>query len=453
MSKWFKSFFRGGIHPNPKKVTNSLPIVEFPVPAQVSIPLVHHIGASCEALVKKGDFVKVGQVIADSNQFVSAPIHSSVSGKVRGLEEVRDSMGRLISHLVIDTDGEQTWWEELRAPLLDSQESFLNEVRKAGLVGLGGAGFPTHVKLQPLPHKPATRLIINAAECEPYLSSDHRIILEKVEEWTKGIEVLVKWLHFNEIVIGIEDNKKDASHLLKKHIQERFYNGKNTLLRNIDDKPCKISVKVFPTSYPQGAEKTLIYACFKEEVPLNGLPLDLGIVMLNISTVTYLGQYLLTGLPVVDRVLTVAGEGIEKVQNIRVPLGTPYQDILTFVGMDQIKTDLVITGGPMMGSALHNLRLGVIKPNNGLLALSKKEAPALEESACIRCGTCHEVCPMNLLPKGIIDAVQRDNIVRVENLGLAVCMECGACTYACPANIPLAHYLKLGKQKLKDRGQ
>lgn len=436
----FKKLFRGGVHPKHHKNTAKISCVEMPPPKQICLFLSQHIGAACEPLVKKGDMVKVGTKVADSPAFVSAPIHSGVSGKVKNIVEMKTVQGRSVQAIVIDSDDLMEVDENIKPPEIRNTEDFCNAVRESGLVGLGGAGFPTHVKIRPIPNKIVDTLVINAAECEPFLTVDDRLMVEESNKILDGITHLCKWLGYKTVYIGVEDNKSQAIECLKKSIAER--------------QPTSFTIQVLscPSIYPQGAEKTLVYACTKKEIPLGGLPSDIGVCVMNVASAAFIASYMETGMPLVKRALTFDGDIVKQPMNIIAPFGTKIADIVDFAGGITEEVDLALMGGPMMGFAMADLDNYLLKNNNGILLLNEKSAPFVEETACIRCGKCSDVCPMNLLPKGIVNNVIAQNNEKLAPMGLAACIECGCCSYTCPAHIPLVHYLKLGKQEMRKVG-
>ncbi len=417
-----------GIHLSHRKNTEDHMIEDLPAPQLVRIPMQMHIGAPCTPTCKKGDTVKVGQVIGDSDAFVSAPIHASVSGTVKEVSAYLTSSGVNVQSVVIESDGALEVAESCVPPKIENREDFIAAVRASGLVGLGGAGFPTHVKLRA--KKPIEMLIVNGAECEPYLTADCRRMLEDGEAIVDGIRLVMRWLDIKEARIGIENNKPAAI----KHLTELCA-----------DSP-EIKIVALPPVYPQGAEKVLIYHCSGKVVPEGRLPGDIGVLVLNVSSCAFLSAYVKTGIPLIDRVITVDGDAVGKPCNLRARIGTPASALLEYAGWDKEKTKELICGGPMMGLDLYSELNPVLKQQNGLLALSAVKKP--KTSACIRCGRCRDACPMNLLPMELERAYLRKDGETLAALHLGLCMNCGCCSYVCPARRPLAESNQLAKALL-----
>ena len=434
-----KYTFRGGVHPDDaKRFTNTLPIVTANCDAEMEFPMRQHIGAECIPCVAVGDEVLVGQKIGDSDAFVSAPIHSSISGKVKAIEARTYASGRT-TVVIIENDGEYKTHPDIApAPHYDelTPEELVARVRGAGITGLGGAGFPTHVKLSPPKDKTAEYLIINGAECEPYVTADHRVMLERADLVLYGIAAEMKILGAKKAFICIEDNKRDAIDLFA--VATR-------------DNP-EIEVVALKKKYPQGSEKQLIDAALRRRVPAGKLPIDVGVVVDNISTAAQIAITLKTGMPLIDRVVTVSGDGVKEPANYQVRIGTSYKTLFEQSGGFEEDIVKVIAGGPMMGQAQFSLEDPVIKGTSSLLALREKTARYFEEGSCLRCGKCVDVCPMKLIPMGLCDAIRARDFDRVEKLHLSDCMECGACSYICPARRQLTQTHRLGKTLVKERG-
>ncbi len=425
--------FKGGIHPEGHKNLTLHKGGEPFLPTEVIIPLQQHIGNPCDSTVAKGDYVKVGEKIGESKGFVSVPIHASVSGEVVAIKEhPHPVLGRALS-VVIRSDEKDNWiepsyihkWEEIRC------EDIKNIIRDAGIVGLGGAAFPTHIKLSPPENKPIQTVILNGAECEPYLTCDHKIMVERTDDVIEGLQIIMKTLNVNEAYIGIEANKSDAIQLFKSSIKK---------------KGIKINVVILKVKYPQGAEKQLIKAILKREVPSGGLPMDVGVIVQNVSTALAISEALTHNKPLIERQITVSGNYcIKEPQNLLVRIGTLFSDIIEFCGGFSEEPAKVIMGGPMMGISQERLDVPVIKGTSGILALSKKEVQINEIKSCIRCGACVEGCPMGLMPQMISIAVQRARLDIIKQYSVKDCIECGCCAYLCPAKRPLVQYIKLAK--------
>lgn len=420
--------FKGGVHPPQQKNTAEMATKTMDLPLKVVIPMVMHLGAPCQPKVKKGDLVKVGQIIGDTDAFVSAPIHSSVSGTVTSVDQVTLSGNRPVMCVEIKPDGLQEISETVTPPVIESKESFLSAIRASGLTGLGGAGFPAHVKLNPPKGTQVDTLIINAAECEPYITSDYRECMENTQGIMDGIKHVLKWTGISKAVIGIEDNKPDA---IKKLTQAA--SG-------------QISVVSLHARYPQGAEKTLIYALTGRQVPSGKLPADSGCLVMNVASVAFIAAYLKSGMPLIKKRVTVDGSAVKCPQNVEVLIGTPLSEVFAFCDGFKEIPEKIIMGGPMMGVAQFSLDLPVLKNTNALIALDEKEAKLPQETACIRCGRCVKACPMSLLPLELDRAVRAGVMEDALNkYHLLDCIECGCCVYACPAKRRMVQTIRLGK--------
>ena len=424
----------GGVKVPHRKNTASLETVRMPVPSAVTIPMQMHIGAPCRPLVSVGDTVLVGQKIGESDHPMSSPIHASVSGKVIAVKSIVTGSGAVSDAVVIESDGQMTA-APLTPPEITDMDSFLRAVRECGLVGLGGAGFPTHIKLKIPDGKRVDTLLINAAECEPYLTADNREILENAWDVMSGIYTVRDFLGIKDVIIGVEENKPEAIAVLKK------------IADASPDKENKVRVLSLPSSYPQGAEKVLIKAAVGREVPMGKLPADVGCVVINVTSIATLARYIKTGMPLVEKRVTVDGGAVSSPQNVFVPIGTSVSDVLSFVGVDAPKK--VLMGGPMMGTALAETDVPVVKNTNGIIAMDEKEARYRESSACIRCGRCVAACPMRLMPLRLEKAVERKDTDALADLSVMNCMECGSCAFSCPASRPLVQSIRLGKAMLK----
>lgn len=417
-----------GIKLNHRKNTENSATVDFPLPASVKIPMSMTMGAPCKPLVKKGDEVKVGQKIGDSDAPFSAPVHSGVSGKVSAVTEYRTAAGAVCQAIEIETDGSQNVSEEVKPPEVTDKEGFIKAVRESGACGLGGAGFPTHIKLAT--KSPIDTLIINAAECEPYITSDYREMIESPEDVIGGIRLVKESLGIAKAKLAIEANKPEAI----KNFTEMAQN---------DD---TIDIVTLPSSYPQGAEKVIIYNCTGRIVKEGELPSDEGVIVMNVSTAAFLYRYFKTGMPLVTRRLTVDGNAVGEPKNIRTVIGTSFREILEFCKTDIDSVRKLIGGGPMMGMSIPDMDMPVVKTSNALLAFRTYDERVT--SACIRCGRCVRVCPFSLMPADIERAYRIKNIEELTKLKVNLCMNCGCCTYVCPANRKLAEINQLAKALL-----
>lgn len=432
-----RTFPQGVFLPHHKEDTAHLAIVRVPPPSRVVLPLSQHTGALLKPLVQKGDTVKRGQKIADVDAFVAAPLHAPVSGKVTGIEEwAHPTLGRFQA-IVIENNGNS---EEFRYdPLPEDIESLEPEslrlfVREGGFVGLGGAAFPTHVKLSPPPDKPIDSFILNGAECEPYLTCDHRVMLERAEDMLLGLRIMVRACGAKRAYIGIEDNKKDCiTHL-------------TSLVRNL---PFPTEVVPLKTKYPQGSEKHLILAILSREVPPGGLPLDVGVVVNNVQTAAALGRMAKEGIPLVERVITLSGDCLKKRGNFEVPLGMLLEDLVAFCGGFTTPPRKIIMGGPMTGITQAALSVPVIKGTSGFLFFAQNVRKP--EYSCIRCGRCVLHCPMRLLPYLLGRLAEEHLFEEAETNRVLDCVECGSCAYVCPAGIALVHLIKLAKFEVMRR--
>jgi electron transport complex protein RnfC len=431
--------FKGGIHPpHNKKHTENKAIEIAPVPKEVIIPLVQHIGAPCEPVVKVGDLVKVGQLIGETKAFVSAPIHSSVSGTVKKIEKRPSPGGTRVNSIIITTDGQQSIHESV-TPKGNLDDLSVDEVKaiikNSGITGMGGAGFPTHVKLSPPQDKKIDILIINGAECEPFLTSDHRVMLEMPGKIINGTRAVMKALNVEKAIIGIENNKPDAIKIIKEAIKEFP----------------EITVSELHTKYPQGGEKSLIYAVTKKEVPSGGLPMDVGVVVQNISTVVAISNALETGMPLVERVVTITGSAVEEPKNLLVKIGTSFKDAIVFCGGYSDELGKLINGGPMMGIAQYTDEVPVIKGTSGILVLNKKDSVQPEPTNCIRCAKCIQGCPSYLQPLMISKNALMGRFDEAEGYNAMDCIECGICSFVCPAKIPLVDSIRMAKKEIIEK--
>ena len=434
-----RSFRLGGIHPPENKLSAKAPIETLPLPKEVIIPIGQHIGAPAQPVVQKGDLVKVGTIIAKTGGFVSANIHSSVTGKVTKLDSFFDAGGYKRPAIVISVSPEEELWEEGidRTPDLVkectlSKQEILDRISSAGIVGLGGATLPTHVKLAPPPGSKAEVLIINAVECEPYLTSDHALMMNKGDEILVGVSILMRALEVSRAVIGIENNKKDA--ILRLSQLAMDYPG-------IEVMPLKVQ-------YPQGGEKQLIDAVLRKQVKSGALPISAGAVVHNVGTVFAVYEAVQKNKPLIERITTVTGKHLEKPSNYLARIGTPIGHLITASGGLPEDTGKIIGGGPMMGKALLSPEIPVTKGTSGVLLLPREESVRQPMRNCIRCAKCVNVCPMGLNPAFLMRDVQYSDWEATEKGFIVDCIECGSCSYTCPASRPLLDYIRTGKQKV-----
>ncbi|NLJ25191.1 MAG: electron transport complex subunit RsxC [Firmicutes bacterium] len=428
--------FRGGIHPiGHKELSATKAIKVMTPPAEVIIPLKQHVGACCKPLVKKGDIVNKGQKIGDADAFVSAPIHAPVSGVVKAIESCWHPAGGKVQAIVIENDNEERLDPSItpkgELDQLDA-DAIKTIVREAGIVGLGGATFPTHVKLAPPPDKRIQTLIINGCECEPYLTCDHRLMVEHPDRIIDGTRALLKALGISKAIIGIELNKPDAIEAMQRAAVGHA---------GIEIVPLKLK-------YPQGAERQLITAITGKEVPAGGLPMDIGIVVNNVGTAAAIQTAIQTGMPLIERIVTVSGEGVKEPQNLLVRVGSRCSDVLEAAGGFTGTPKQVIIGGPLTGTTQFDLSVPVTKCTSGILVFNQLKT-AREPDPCIRCGRCVDVCPAFLVPTTIARYVDGGKLNEAVRWGLLNCIECGSCSYVCPANRFLVQSIKLGKQEVQ----
>lgn len=419
-----------GIHVRHNKNTENAETKQFPLPKRLTVLMSQAMGAPCTPTVKKGDEVKLGQVIGNTDAFMAAPIHSPASGTVADIADYLLPSGARCKAVVIDTDGEQTVSEEVKPPVIGTREEFLAAVRASGCVGLGGAGFPTHVKFAFDPKKtPIDTLVINGAECEPYITADYREFVENGEDVINGILTVMGKLDIPMCKIGIEENKPEAIRLMTEAASK--HKG--------------IEVVTLPSSYPQGAEKVLIHSCTGRIVAEGELPSNQGVVVMNVSTAGFLSRYFRTGMPLVTKRLTIDGNAVTKNQgNYFVPIGTKVSELLEYCGAKD--PEKVLYGGPMMGMALYDTEQVITKTNNAVLAFVNVKEPVT--TACIRCGRCVRACPLNLMPTLLEQAYDSRDVSELQRLKVILCMNCGCCTYVCPAHRHLAEKNQLAKALL-----
>lgn len=432
-----KTFRIGGVHPPENKLSAGQAIINAELPKQAVVMLSQHIGAPAQAVVAKGDKVKVGTLLAQAGGFVSANIHSPVSGTVAKIDTAVDAAGYQRPAIIIDVEGDE--WEEsidrsetlVKECKLDAK-AIIDRIKECGIVGLGGATFPTHVKLLPPPGMTATILIINAVECEPYLTSDHQLMMEKGEEILVGVEILRKAINVDRAVIGIENNKPDAI----KHMKELAANYPAIEI-------CPLKVK-----YPQGGEKQLIDAVIRRQVPSGGLPIATGAVVQNVGTAFAVYEAVQKNKPLVERIVTVTGKSLTKPSNLRVRIGTPISQLIDMCGGLPLDTEKVISGGPMMGKAVVSTDMATTKGCSGVLLIRDLESRREEMQPCIRCAKCVSACPMGLAPNVLAKAATYQNWECAEEEHVMDCIECGSCSFTCPAHRPLLDFIRQGKAKV-----
>lgn len=421
-----------------KELTAGKSIKTMGPPQRVIIPLHQHTGAPCEPLVERGDEVKVGQKIGESKAFISSPVHASISGKVVRIDSFPHPIGAMVQSMVIESDGKDEVHPDM-APKGDvsdlDAEQIRGMVREAGIVGLGGAAFPTSVKLTPPEGKEIDSVIINGCECEPYLTGDHQIMLERTEDIIYGMKAIMKAVGAGRGWVGIEANKGDAIEVVEEAIE-----GEEGL-----------EVVPLKAKYPQGAEKMLIKAILDREVPPGGLPLHVGVVVQNVGTSVAVAETVKMGMPLIRRVVTVTGPGVKEPQNLLVRIGTTFEEVVNACGGLTDDASMVIMGGPMMGLAQFTLEVPVVKGTSGILILTDKEARVPEPQPCISCGRCLDTCPMRLMPNVIGTLVEFSRFDEAEAYGVLDCFECGCCSYVCPAKRNLVHLFKYGKAEVMAR--
>lgn len=421
--------FTGGIHPyDGKDLSKDKPIAEIFPKGELVYPLSQHIGAPANPIVKKGDRVLAGQKIAEASAFISAPVHATVSGIVKVIEPRRVVTGDSIMSIVVESDG---LYETVKfAPALDiataTREELIERIKEAGIVGMGGAGFPTYVKLSPKNPDKIEYVIVNCAECEPYLTSDYRRMVEEPEKLINGLQVLLALFPNAHGILAVEDNKEDCIHLLKKLTK--------------DDN--RITVKALKTKYPQGAERQLIYAVTGRRINSSMLPADVGCIVNNVDTVVAIYHAVFEGKPLMERIVTVTGDAVNNPRNFKVPVGTNYHELIEEAGGFKVQPEKIISGGPMMGFGIFELDIPVTKTASALLCLSKDDVSAMEPTACIRCGRCVEVCPGRILPNKLMMAAIHDDEETFLKLNGMECCECGCCSFICPAKRPLTQTIK-----------
>lgn len=435
----FKRSFAHGVHPDEhSEQTAHLPIQRVPFVNHYVLPLGQHLGAPARPIVKVGERVQRGQLLAEPGAFVSTTLHSPVTGKIRAIAPRRSPIGKLQQAIEIEADPYATQRLETK-PSIDwlslSGEEFIKHVQQAGIVGLGGAAFPTHVKYALPDGMHIKHLVINGAECEPYLTNDHRLMLERPDTVLQGVEIVRQKLGAEQATIGVELNKADAIEILQKRIQNQQHQ--------------KIKVAPLRVKYPQGAEKMLIKSLFGVEVPGGLLPRDVGVTVNNIGTIVAIADYFEKGMPLIERIVTVSGPGIEQPANLIVPLGTPVREVLRFCGGLKQTTREVIMGGPMMGMPIASLDVPILKGSSGILAFTATETGKPKEYPCIHCGRCVEACPHFLNPSRLARLAKVGWYEEMTQYHAMDCVECGACTFSCPSGIPITQLIKVGKTEIR----
>ncbi|MBZ0241757.1 MAG: electron transport complex subunit RsxC [Bacteroidales bacterium] len=435
--KSLKTFKIGGVHPEENKRSANAPIQNLPFPKQAIVPLGQNLGAPSKPLVKRGDEVKTGQLIGSGESFISARLHSPFTGKVSKVDNFLDSSGYRRPAIVIEVQEEDVWddgidtTDTIKREITADRQTIIDTIKSCGIVGLGGATFPTHVKMMIPDGKKAEYLIINGVECEPYLTSDHRLMLEKGEELLIGIQILMKALDVEKAIVGIENNKRDAIN----HLTELAAG-----FESIHIQPLKVK-------YPQGGEKQLINATVNREVPSGKLPIEVGCVVSNVGTAFAVYEAVQKNKPLIERIVTVTGKAVKKPSNFKVRIGTPVQQLIDAAEGLPENTGKIINGGPMMGKAIISTEVPVVKGTSGILLMKREESRRKTALNCIRCSKCSSVCPMGLEPYLLLKLVKLERYEDGMKERIMDCIECGSCQFTCPSNLPLLDYLKLGKQR------
>ncbi len=426
---------RGGMHLDHQKNTADCESVVMPAPKTVYIPLSQHIGAPANPVVKKGDAVFVGTLIGEASGFISAPVHSSVSGTVTDVKDLTIGNGTLQKYVIIESDEKMEADPNLKPFEINDFSDLAEAAKQCGLVGLGGAGFPTHVKLSPSKDVKIDTLIINAAECEPYITSDYRECVEGLNDIIEGVYLIKQKLGIEKVVIGVESNKPHAIELLMQVAADH---------RDDSD---SVKVMKLPSKYPQGAEKVIIYSATGRKLPAGKLPSDVGCIVMNVTSVATLYRFVTTGMPLVAKRITVDGTAVTEPKNLIVPIGTQIKEILSFVGVDTENADRILMGGPMMGNPVVSDESVLEKRNNAILVM--RDAKPQPQTACIRCGRCADACPMSLYPAMVETSLRLGDTKKLNSLNTNYCMECGCCSYVCPAKRPLTQVMRTAKAEIR----
>ncbi len=433
-----------GVHPPENKHFSSDLELSSPVnPTEVKVPLQQHIGAPLEPVVNKGDEVQRGQKLGDSESFVSAPVHSPITGMVKNIEKVTVPSGDKVEAVIIERSQENQEDTTFKEITLEDQsdnnsaDDIRARVKEAGITGMGGAMFPTHVKLAVPEDKEIDHFILNGAECEPYLTVDHRIMVEKAEEVVQGFKFLMEAVEVEKGIIAIEENKPDA-------IEK---------MRELVSKESNIKVETLPTQYPQGGETVLIKTLLDREVPVEGLPLDVGVIVNNVATAAAVYEAVENNKPMLDRPLTITGRGVKEPGNYIVPIGTSFQEVIEAAGGLKGEVGKVVAGGPMLGNSLADLSAPVVKGTSGILVMRKEEVEDYDPDPCIKCARCVDACPCDLMPLNLSNFARKEKLEKLSEYKVRNCIECGSCSYICPAQRPLVHYIRLGKAQLNEQQQ
>lgn len=427
------AFSLHGAHVPHRKNTADMPAVRVPVPAEVVLSTSMHIGKPAVPCVKAGDKVYVGTLVAEQDGYIGSPVHSSVSGTVKKIDDILLSNGNLVKAVVVESDGEMTPDPNIAPPVINSREELIEAIKQSGIVGLGGAGFPTYVKSDVDPER-IEQLIINGAECEPYITSDNCTMIDRADDMAYAIWLLKKHLGIKKVIIGIEKNKPNAI----------------ASMRVVAAKIDGVEVKPLPSVYPQGGEKVLIYHTTGKTVPAGKLPIDVGCVVCNCTTLAEIGRYALTGMPLFEKCVTVDGSAVATPKNVIAPIGTPLQHLFDFCGGFKSEPGKIIYGGPMMGITAPDADAPIFKNTNAVLAFNEKDSVLPKPQPCIRCGRCVNVCPFGINPPLIAKALKNGDTDLLEKLGTNVCMECGCCSFVCPAHRPIVQNNKLAKAAIRE---
>ncbi len=429
------------IHPKDNKNTSGMEIKPISGFSIVTIPLDMQVGPGCEAIVAKGDHVDIGDPLGKPLGPWSVPVHASISGTVESVSVQILSDGGFAEYVTIISDDKQTVSPLVRPPDVHDKQSFLETVRASGLVGLGGAAFPTHIKLNPPPGKTIDTLVVNAAECEPYITVDQQVCLTGADDAVEGALITAKWCEIDTVIFGIEDNKKEAARALKKAVER----ARQSAMWPSGG----VSVKVLPTAYPTGAEKVLIRLLNGRIVPEGGLPADVGVIVQNLMTLHFIASHMKTGMPLIKKAITLDGSAVNSPGNFEVPIGSSIEDVIEKAGGTKTAPFKIIMGGPMMGVSVDDISRPILKHNNAILVFDDKDAVLPEESACILCGRCQRACPMQLMPSALDKAARAHNPNELTQLHVMNCIECGSCTYVCPAKRYLVQNIRNGKAMVR----